>query len=84
MFTNVTSVTNLGEHSIQLISSDPVRSKAYPVSYAMREIIDHEIDAKLKARIIEPSNASYASALNGKPMIRVKSLLIEYVLTSEV
>ena len=63
VFTDVPKVTNLGEHSIQLTSLDPVRSKAYPVPYAMKEIIDKEIDTMLALDIIEPSTAAYASPL---------------------
>jgi len=47
VFTDVPTVTNLGDHSIQLTSLDPVRSKAYLVPYAMKEVIDKEIDSML-------------------------------------
>jgi hypothetical protein len=63
VFTDVPRVTTLGEHSIQLTSLDPVRSKAYPVPYAMKEVIDKEIDSMLALDIIEPSTAAYASPI---------------------
>ena len=44
-------------------SSEPVRSKAYPLPYALREQVDKEIDSMLASGIIEPSTASYASPI---------------------
>jgi hypothetical protein len=61
VFTDVPKVTNLGEHGIQLTSVIPVRAKAYPVPYAMRETIDKEIESMLALGVIEPSVAAYAS-----------------------
>ena len=63
VFTDTPGVTNLGEHGIELTSLDPVRSKAYPVPYAMKEVIDKEIDSMLALDIIEPSTAAYASPI---------------------
>ena len=61
VFTDIPSVTNLGEHSIELTSSTPVYSRPYPVPYAMREVVESEIQTMLFMGIIEPSTASYAS-----------------------
>ena len=47
IFTDVPKVTTLGEHSIELTTDDPVRSRAYPLPYAMRESVDKEIDSML-------------------------------------
>ena len=63
VFTDVPKITNLGEHSIKLTSSEPVRSKAYPLPYAVREAVDKEIDSMLELGIIEPSTAPYASPI---------------------
>jgi len=61
VFTDIPSVTNLGEHSIELTSTIPVYSRPYPVPYAMREVVESEIQTMLSLGIIEPSTASYAS-----------------------
>ena len=63
LFTDVPKVTNLGNHSIQLTSSEPIRSKAYPLPFAMRAAVDKELDAMLASGVIEPSTASYASPI---------------------
>ena len=63
VFSDVPKVTNLGQHSIKLTSTEPIRSKAYPLPYALREEIDKEIDSMLASGIIEPSTAPYASPI---------------------
>ena len=63
VFSDVPKVTGLGEHSINLTSSDPIRSKPYPLPYAMREAVDKEIDSMLELGIIEPSTAPYSSPI---------------------
>ncbi len=63
VFSDVPKVTNLGEHHIELTSSEPIRSKAYPLPFAMREAVDKEIDLMLASGVIEPSTASYASPI---------------------
>ena len=63
IFTDVPKVTNLGEHKVELTSTDPIRSKAYPLPYAMREAVDKELDSMLASGIIEPSTAPYASPI---------------------
>ena len=47
VFTDVPKITTLGSHSIQLTSSEPIRSKAYPLPFALREAVDKEIDLML-------------------------------------
>lgn len=63
VFSDVPGRTNLCEHRILLTSSEPVRTKAYPVPFAIREKIDRELDMMLKCDIIEPSEASFASPI---------------------
>ena len=63
LFIVVRKVTNLGKHSIQLSSSEPIRSKAYPLPFAMREAVDKEFAVMLASGVIEPSAASYASPI---------------------
>lgn len=67
IFTDVPNITNLGEHSIQLTTAEPIRGKAYPLPHAMRENLDKEIDAMLDLNVIESSTAAYAS-----PVVMVK------------
>ena len=47
----------------QLTSAEPIRSKAYPLPFAMREAVDKEIDSMLACGVIEPSTAAYASPI---------------------
>jgi len=63
VFSDVPKVTNLGQHSIKLTSTELIRSKAYPLLYALREETDKEIDSLLASGIIEPSTAPYASPI---------------------
>jgi hypothetical protein len=63
VFSDVPKMTNLGEHNILVTSSEPIRSKPYPVPYAMREAVDKEIDSMIAMGIVEPSTAAYASPI---------------------
>jgi len=63
IFTDVPKVTNLGEHKTELNNLDPIRTKAYPLPYALRETVDKELDSMLASGIIEPSTAPYASPI---------------------
>jgi len=63
VFSDVPKVTHLSQHSIKLTSTEPIRSKAYPLPYALRDEIDNEIDSMLAPEIIEPSTAPYASPI---------------------
>ena len=63
IFTDVPKVTNLGEHSIQLTSSEPVTTRPYPLPFALRDEVNPEIQSMLKNHIIEPSSAPYMSPI---------------------
>ena len=63
VFTDLPKVTGLGEHSIQLTNTEQIRSKAYPLPFAMRETVDKEIDSMLACGVIEPSTTAYASPI---------------------
>lgn len=63
VFTDVPKVTKLGTHTIELTSSEPIRSKAYTLPFAMREAVDKELDLMLANGVIEPSTAAYASPI---------------------
>ena len=61
IFTDVPSITPLEEHRILLMTTDPIRGKAYSLPHAMRETLDKEINNMLSMGVIEPSSAAYAS-----------------------
>lgn len=67
VFTDVPRVTNLGTHETKLTSSEPITGKPYPLPFAMREVVDKEIETMLQLGIIESSTAPYAS-----PIVLVK------------
>ena len=67
IFSNVPKVTNLLEHSITLITDQPIRSKPYPVPLSLRHVIRKEIQDMLDLGVIEPSTSPYAS-----PIVLVK------------
>ena len=55
--------TSLGEHRIEVTTDQPVRTKAYPLPYAVRELIQKEVNEMLRMGIIEPSNSEYSSSV---------------------
>ena len=63
IFSDVPTVTNLGEHKIQLSCDRPVRCRPYPVPLHLEESLNKELDSMLASGIIEPSQAYYASPL---------------------
>ena len=67
IFTDVPSIINLGEHKIQLTTTEPMKGKAYSLHHAMRETLDKEIDSMLAMGVIEESSGAYAS-----PVVMVK------------
>ena len=67
IFSDVPSLTNLVSHKIVLNSNVPVRCKPYPVPLHLLKDLDKEIDSLLEAKIIEPSQAFYAS-----PVVMIK------------
>ena len=67
LFTEAPGTTNLVQHHINLTSSEPVRSKPYPVPYSMRESLKKDIDDMMRMGVIRESNSPYAS-----PVVVVK------------
>ena len=63
VITDIPGHTNLIEHDIKLTSNEPVRSKPYPVPFALHENIKKEIRSMLQMGIIEHSDSPYASPL---------------------
>ena len=61
VFSDVPGTTNIVEHEIKLTSSQPVRSKQYPVPYSLKKDIKEEIENMIKLDIKEPCNSPYAS-----------------------
>ena len=61
VFTDVPRKTNVIECDLQLTSSQPVRSKPYPVPHALRDVINKEVSDMLSLGIIEKSDSPYAS-----------------------
>ena len=55
--------TSLGEHCIEVTTDQPVRTKAYPLPYAVWELIQKEVNEMLRMGIIEPSNSTYSSSV---------------------
>ena len=62
-------LTDLETHDVELTSSKPVRSKCYHTPYAMRKVIDEEIEKMVQLDVIEPSKSSYAA-----PVVLVKKV----------
>ena len=60
-FTDIPGTTDIVEHEIVLTSLHPVRSRPYPVPYALRNDIKSEIETMLRLDIIEPCTSSNAS-----------------------
>jgi len=57
VFPDVSKVTHLIEHKVELTESEPVKRKPYPIPYKMQEVIDKEIKDMLAMGIIERSEA---------------------------
>jgi len=63
IFSDVPRLKNLAEHKIKVTTDVPIKSKPYPLPYAMRSVVDDELDVMLKLGVIEPCNSVYASPL---------------------
>jgi len=63
IFSDVPRLTNLAEHKIEVTTDVPIRSKPYPLPYAMRSVVHDELDVMLKLGVIEPCNSACASPL---------------------
>ena len=51
------------EHKIELTDNNPVRSRPYPLPYALRENLKREIQDMLSLGIIRESNSPFASPI---------------------
>ena len=67
VLTSAPGKTELLEHDIKLSTAEPVRSKAYPIPYKTRGIIESEIYEMIKLGVIEPSISPYSSPIMLNP-----------------
>ena len=67
VLTDLPGKTNLGFHDIKVKLAEPIRSKPYPLPYALIDTVNSEIESMLRMGIIEKSESPYAS-----PIVLVK------------
>ena len=67
VMTDLPGQTSLAQHDIKISSTEPIRSKPYPLPYALRDTVNKEVDDMLHMGIIEISDSPYAS-----PIVLVK------------
>nr|XP_006821682.1 PREDICTED: uncharacterized protein LOC102800522 [Saccoglossus kowalevskii] len=53
----------VGQHNIHLTSDVPIRSRPYPLPYALEKTVRDEIQTMLKIGVIEQSNSPYCSPI---------------------
>ena len=63
IFSDVLRVTNLIELRIELMRSEPVRCKMYPLPYKLQETIEKKFKEMESMKIVERSEAAYSSPL---------------------
>ena len=63
VLTSIPGRTELLEHDIKLSTTEPVRSKGYPIPYKTREIMESEIDEMIELGVIEPLISPYSSPI---------------------
>ena len=61
VLTSVPGRTDLIQHNIKLSTSEPIRSKGYPVPFKARDVMDSEIKEMLELDVIEKSVSPYSS-----------------------
>ena len=61
IFTDIPGTSTLGEHKVELTTSEPIRSKPYPVPHSVRESLKKDIQSMLDMSIIRKSSSPYAS-----------------------
>ena len=69
VLTSIPSKTELIEHYIKLSTTEPVRSKGYPIPYKTREVMESEIDEMIELGVIEPKISAYSSPIVLVPKI---------------
>ena len=61
VLTSVPGRTDLIQHDIKLLTSEPIRSKGYPVLFKARHVMDSEFKKMLELGVIEKSVSPYSS-----------------------
>ena len=61
VLTDVPGRTSWIEHSINVVSQDPIRKRPYPIPQAFKAEMRKEVESMLAANIIEPSLSPYSS-----------------------
>ena len=61
VLTSVPGRTDLIQHDIKLSTSEPIRSKGYPVPFKAPDVMDSEIKEMLELGVIEKSVSPYSS-----------------------
>ena len=61
VLTSVPRRTDLIQHDIKLLTSEPIRSKGYPVPFKARDVMDSQIKEMLELGVIEKSVSPYSS-----------------------
>ena len=51
------------QHDIKLLTSEPIRSKGYPIPFKTRDVMAAEIQEMIDLDVIEPSVSSYSSPI---------------------
>ncbi|XP_078000810.1 uncharacterized protein LOC144453400 [Glandiceps talaboti] len=63
VLTDLPGECKIGRHDIKLTTKEPVRSKPYPLPFAMKEVVQNEVKAMLDMGVIEQSESPYASPI---------------------
>ena len=63
VLTSIPCRTELLEHDTKLSTTEPVRSKGYPIPYKTREIMESEIDEMIELGVIELLIPPYSSPI---------------------
>ncbi|XP_049511412.1 uncharacterized protein LOC125939922 [Dermacentor silvarum] len=63
VFSEVPGKTNLLECRLQLTTSEPINTPQYPLPFAMKEVVEKEVQDMLQLGVIERSDSPYNSPL---------------------
>ena len=61
--TSLPGRTDVIRHNIKLLTTEPVRSKGYPIPYKTHEVMETEIQEMIDLGVTEPSVSPYYSGL---------------------
>ena len=63
VLTDVPGRTDVIQHDIKLTSTEPIRTRNYPIPFKSQKVLDLEVDKLLEMGVIEPSDSPYASPI---------------------